>query len=269
MHLDEGSHVRVVPAYASGDVRWGLEPLVAMIERAARAVRRRFPDAILSVGHLSRPGGGDIDRHRSHESGRDADIGFFVRGASGKQLLPSRFVAFRGDGAAVDWPGATFDDAKNWALVSAMVSDPEAHVTHLFIAAPLRARLLTYAERMGAASAVRVRAAETMQQPRGVLPHDDHLHVRIGCPAHMSGCVENPPVHPSRRPTSTVAHGRRSGPTQGWVTPAPKRRGPTVSPEPLVVEPGHEPDPAPGVDDEMKEPLPPASMPAQLDDVDG
>jgi len=190
MHLETGPHLRVVPSYESGDVRWGLEPLVAMIDRAARAVRRRFPDAIVSVGHLSRAGGGDIDRHRSHESGRDADVSFFVRGASGKQLLPSHFVAFRGDGAAVGWPGAYFDDAKNWALVAAMVSDPEAHVTHLFVATPLRARLLAYAERAEVPAAVRVRAAEAMQQPRGALPHDDHFHVRIGCPAHMNGCVE-------------------------------------------------------------------------------
>ena len=34
-----------------------------MIERAARSVRKQFPDAVLSVGHLSRQGGGDLDRH--------------------------------------------------------------------------------------------------------------------------------------------------------------------------------------------------------------
>jgi penicillin-insensitive murein endopeptidase len=191
-HLEDGAYLRIVPSYAGGDVRWGLEPLVAMIDRAARQVRRQYPDAVTSVGHLSREGGGEIDRHRSHESGRDGDLAFFVRSANGRQLLASHFVQFRGDGTAVGWPGAYFDDAKNWLLVTALVSDPEAHVTHLFVAAPLRARLLSYAERIGAPANVRVRAAEVLQQPHGALPHDDHFHVRISCPSHMSGCVENP-----------------------------------------------------------------------------
>jgi penicillin-insensitive murein endopeptidase len=86
-------------------------------------------------------------------------------------------------------------------LVQAMVTDPEAHVTHLFIAAPLRARLLAYAERIGAPANVRMRAAEVLQQPHGALPHDDHFHVRIGCPSNMRECVENPSLH-------LASHGR-------------------------------------------------------------
>ncbi len=71
-------------------------------------------------------------------------------------------------------------------------------MTHLFVAAPLRARLLAYAEHAGAPQDTRMRAAELMQQPHGVLPHDDHFHVRIGCPAHMNGCVENPTTRVAR-----------------------------------------------------------------------
>ena len=209
-HLDETGYLRVVPADAAGDVRWGVGPLVDMIDRSARSVRRQYPDAITSVGHLSREGGGDIDQHRSHESGRDADVGFFVRSSAGKELLPAHFVAFHGDGSAPTWPGAYFDDARNWALVASLVEDPEAHVTHVFVAAPLRARLLSYAERVGAPMAIRVHAAEVMQQPRGALPHDDHFHVRIGCPAHMHGCIENPAA-PGHHRLEMMAHGRRGG----------------------------------------------------------
>ena len=276
MHLDTGTYLRIVPAYDLGDVRWGLEPLVTMIERAARAVRHHFPDAIVSVGHLSRAGGGDIDRHRSHESGRDADVSFFVRTATGKQLLPSHFVAFRGDGSSLAWPGAYFDDAKNWALVAAMVSDSEAHVSHLFVAEPLRARLLAYAERIGAPAAIRVRAAEAMQQPRGALPHDDHFHVRIACPAHMNGCVENPTRHQGRPTPPIAAHGRRgditpatSGARVGdpWLTPAPKRP-PAPSPANKPASPDLEQ--APDQVDTPREPeTPPMAIPAPVDDVDG
>ena len=258
MHLEETPYLRVVPTYSGDDVRWGLEPLVAMIDRAARQVRRQFPDAITSVGHLSREGGGDIDRHRSHESGRDADIGFFVRASSGRQLLASRFVPFRGDGTAAGWPGALFDDARNWALVAALVTDPEAHVTHLFVASPLRARLLAYAERVGAPSSTRVRAAEVLQQPHGALPHDDHFHVRIGCPAHMTSCVENPAMR-RQAPVHVVTHGRRGAPARNVVTPAPTHAPPTAPSNETPADELTPPEPD----------APPASLQAPVDDVDG
>jgi penicillin-insensitive murein endopeptidase len=263
-HLEETSYLRVEPGDTAGDVRWGLEPLVTMLDRAARQVRRQFPEAITSVGHLSREGGGEIDSHRSHESGRDADVGFFIRGANGRQLLPKHFVQFRGDGTAASWPGAYFDDAKNWMLVQALVTDPEAHVTHLFVAAPLRARLLAYAERMGSPANVRMRAAEVLQQPHGSLPHDDHFHVRIGCPSHMSACVENPAAR-SRHGATVIARGRRGAPSHGLVTPAPTTHTPALPPQsapPPTVNPGEdEPDNEPDA--------PPASMRVPIDDVDG
>ena len=240
MHLDETAYVRIVPADTAGDVRWGLEPLVTMVDRAARAVRRQFPDTITSVGHLSREGGGEVERHRSHESGRDADLGFFVRSASGRQLLASHFVPFRANGAAVGWPGAYFDDAKNWALIAAMLNDPEARVTHVFVAAPLRARLLAYAEHAGVAATLRVRAAELMQQPRGALPHDDHFHIRIACPAHMGGCVENPMLRARlASPLRTmVAAGRRGPAPYGpGVTPPSRSPLPPLAPTHAPVEP--------------------------------
>ncbi len=261
-HIEASPYLRIVPVYqGSGarDARWGLEPLVAMIDRAARQVRRQFPQTITSVGHLSREGGGEIERHRSHESGRDADIAFFVRSARGRQLLASHFVQFRGDGTAPTWPGALFDDAKNWALVAAMVTDPEARVTHLFVASPLRARLLAFAEGAGAPASVRMRAAEVLQQPHGTLPHDDHFHVRIGCPPHMTGCVENPAPRSVRSPGLLATHRRHVSPSRGLVTPAPTHASvPARVPlAPEVEEPSNELD------------APPAVMPAPVDDVDG
>ena len=268
-HLVETDYLRVEPSDTPGDVRWGLEPLVAMLDRAARVVHQKFPGTVMYVGHLSREGGGDVDGHRSHESGRDADVGFFARSSAGKQLMASHFVAFRADGTAPTWPGAYFDDAKNWTLVSSLIEDPDAHVTHLFVAAPLRARLLAYAERAGAAPATRMRAAELMQQPHGVLPHDDHFHVRIGCPAHQAACVENPAFRPLRSAPSLLAHGHRMPAERGLVTPAPKRSLASLHAPP----PESAPPPQPLHDDTAgSEPAPadpPALLSAPVDDVDG
>lgn len=243
--LGDAPYLRVVPTYASGDVRWGLGALVGMIDRAARRVRHQYPDAVLSVGHLSRQGGGNLDRHASHESGRDADVAFFTKNAQGKLVFADHFVPFRADGTAPTWPGAIFDDAKNWALVAALLDDPATHVSHIFVAAPLRARLLAYADRLGAPAALRVRAAITMVQPHGSLPHDDHFHVRISCPAGMAGCIENPAAsRVARRPHASHAAASRSpapaARTTAAAAPPPPRH--TASVDPARDEPHPPPD---------------------------
>jgi penicillin-insensitive murein endopeptidase len=234
--LEEAPYLRFLPVYASEDARWGLGSLVALVDRSARAVRHAFPDAVLSVGQLSRRGGGDIDRHASHESGRDADLSFYIRSQTNHPLYSDHMVSFRGDGTAPSWPGAYFDDARNWTLVSSIVEDPHARVTYVFVAAPLRARLLAYAARVGAPLAVRNKAAELMVQPRGSLPHDDHFHVRIACPSGMSACVELP-----TRPKASRMVARRAAPAPALaahaavakVAPASKASRAAHAPEPV------------------------------------
>ncbi len=225
-HLVPGDHLRIVPQYANGDVRWGLDALVGMLDRAAKSVRRQFPDAVMSVGHLSKNGGGEIDHHASHESGRDADVGFYVKNHIGKPVYADHFVPFTADGTSRSWPGAHFDDARNWALVAALVTDPQARVTHLFVATPLRARLLAHAERIGVPHATRQRASEVMAQPRGALPHDDHFHVRIACPSGMDKCIEQPIVKRSSKTRGALAanlHGKAGG-AQPSVHASPAKR---------------------------------------------
>jgi penicillin-insensitive murein DD-endopeptidase len=245
-HLGDAPHLRVVPTYAGGDVRWGVEPLVGMIDRAARNVRKQFPDAVLSVGHLSKPGGGELDRHASHESGRDADIGFYVKNQASKPVYENSFVAFLGDGTAPSWPGARFDDARNWALVASFVNDPQAHVTHIFVATPLRARLLSYADKIGASPTTRNRAAELMAQPKGSLPHDDHFHVRIACPSGMDKCVEQPTARRHGRSHTAVAsaHAHAAPAHRAQIAAGPAARS-GAAPAPAPAKPASPARPAP------------------------
>jgi penicillin-insensitive murein endopeptidase len=276
--LADAPYLRFLPVYASDDARWGLGTLVSMVDRSARTVRKQFPDAVLSVGQLSRRGGGDIDRHASHESGRDADLSFYIRDQAHKPLYSDHMVSFRGDGTAPTWPGAFFDDARNWALVHAILQEDHARVTYIFVSAPIRARLLAYAARSGVSQALLRRAAELMVQPHGVLPHDDHFHVRIGCPAGMSACVELPTHNrlahagghhhtaPARvDPPRVVA--RRAAPTTkpvAVVVRHPAQNAPEHAPEPPA---DRAPPPAP------VEPSAPPAAPAvavvPFDDVDG
>jgi penicillin-insensitive murein DD-endopeptidase len=276
--LEESPWLRIVPCHRDEDVRWGLESLVSMIDRAARSVRKQFPDSVLSAGHLSRREGGDVDMHASHESGRDADLGFYVVNQQGKSIFAEHFVPFVADGTAPSWPGARFDDARNWALVASLVGDGRAHVSYLFVASPLRARLLTYAQRIGAPYAIRLRASEVMAQPRGSLPHDDHFHVRISCPSGMEGCVEFPTRNLARarrlhsRTRTHVAHEATPAPpatpaptphATATATPAPHAHTPT-SPVPPIPDDDLPATPAP-----TDLAPPPATLDAPIDDVDG
>lgn len=241
-HLSESDHVRVVPVYGPGDSRWGLESLVNMIDRAAKAIKKQWPDAQLSIGHMSRPGGGEIDRHASHESGRDADIGFYVRNQQGKTIYADHFVPFKGDGTAPTWPGAQFDDAKNWQLVTSFVNEATARVTYIFVASPIRARLLAYAEKIGAPAATRTRAAELMAQPRGSQPHDDHFHVRIACPPGSTElatnkCIEIPLRNHGRGGKSALASAH-----QGKPHTAPPAAKAPAKPAPAAAVPAKEKD---------------------------
>ena len=217
--------------------------------------------------------------HASHESGRDADLGFYVVNQQGKSIFAEHFVPFLGDGTAPSWPGAKFDDARNWALVAGLVGDGRARVSYLFVASPLRARLLTYAQRIGAPYSIRVRASEVMAQPHGSLPHDDHFHVRISCPAGMEGCIEYPTKNVAR--SRRLLHARPREHVARDATPAPP--GPP-SPTPLLpmTAPTHAAAPSRGrvpTDDLPAIPAqqaspptiapPPAVLDGPIDDVDG
>jgi penicillin-insensitive murein endopeptidase len=273
--IEESPWLRIVPCHRDEDVRWGLPTLTSMIDRAARSVRKEFPDSVLSVGHLSRRDGGEVEMHASHESGRDADLGFYVVNQQGKSIFAEHFVAFVGDGTAPSWPGAKFDDARNWSLVASMVADGHAHVSYLFVASPLRARLLAYAQRIGAPYAIRVRASEVMAQPRGSLPHDDHFHVRISCPAGMEGCVEFPTRNLARaarlhaRPRTHVAHDANAT-TAANAAATPHATAPAHAHASIPADDLPAPPATPAPPDLSPALLPPpATLDAPIDDVDG
>jgi penicillin-insensitive murein endopeptidase len=259
-HLKGGAHVdlskgyfRVVPVYESGDVRWALPTLINMIDRAARDVHKRFPGSVLDLGDLSQKGGGDLLRHHSHESGRDADLGFYALDARGKQIHGRTFIKFNPDLTSPNYPGARFDLARNWAFIQDLVTDPVARVSHVFIADWLKRELLAYG-RTHATRAVHDRAALVLMQPHNSLPHDDHIHVRISCPheAH-SQCIElakNAPHGHTRVAQKTHAGGHPlKTPGHGHPAPAPHPQKPPPAAAVAPQDPFALPKVDPGADE--------------------
>lgn len=102
VELEESDAIKHEGGYA-----WGTELVVRSIERAVREVRRCFPNTpILRVGDISRDKGGWLRPHRSHQSGLDADIGYFYRIPAGWYEKAT---------------ASNLDLARTWALVRAFI----------------------------------------------------------------------------------------------------------------------------------------------------
>lgn len=223
--LVEGDGVRFLPGRP---LHWGTEELIGLIERVGAEMRRRHASRV-TVGDLSAQHGGPVGRHRSHQSGRDADICFLARTytarGQGAPVDLNDYVSFDRNGRSFDGR-YVFDTARNWALLDAILTDRRVRIERIFISAPLRQRLLAYGREHGADGSLVNQAALTLLQPRGVSPHDNHFHVRIDCPVGDRQCregVHRVPVARGRRPPARHEHARRGPPAAAVAHPRPRR----------------------------------------------
>jgi penicillin-insensitive murein endopeptidase len=178
---------------SSRKTSYGHPALVKMLHRAARDLARSAAGTVMLVGDLTRKDGGPLVRHVSHQSGRDADIGFFALNRKGKPVKLTRFIAFRGDGSAKDDSSLRFDDWRNWLLVQGWLRDRRAEIQHVFVSRPLRKRLLRYARSQKRFRKYVERASVLLREPSDSSRHDDHFHVRIACPAKQRDiCMPTP-----------------------------------------------------------------------------
>jgi penicillin-insensitive murein endopeptidase len=167
---------------SSKERNYGHPALVLMLWRSASDVAKAAPGSVLLVGDLSYRDGGPISGHRSHQSGRDADIGFYVVDGKGKRLPSREFVSFDAEGNARDGGKLHFDDERNWMLVESWAKDRRAGLSHIFVSDPLKARLLRFARSRPRFAPYAERAAALLKQPEKGEDHSDHFHVRITCP---------------------------------------------------------------------------------------
>jgi penicillin-insensitive murein endopeptidase len=177
---------------------------VQAIVRAAAAVERELPGVALVVNDISLPQGGAIAQHGSHQSGRDADILFYVLDERGAPLQ-SVGVPLDPDGEGWDFKelsileddvAVRLDAPRTWRFVRGLLEAGGDHVQRIFIVEHVRAQLLAEAERVRAPALVRERFADVTCQPG--TPHDDHMHVRFFCsPEDIGhGCLDKPPIYP-------------------------------------------------------------------------
>ena len=158
---------------------YGTSHAVLQIQRALADFRLRsgYRGEIL-IADMSRKAGGRLRPHRSHQTGRDADI-----------RLPKLEGIPRGKTPTMD----EIDWRATWHMIAAFVDTGE--VEYIFLDYRRQRRLYKAAQAMGVPSA---RLREVMQYPDGshakhgvvrhAKGHTIHIHVRIKCATDDPTC---------------------------------------------------------------------------------
>jgi penicillin-insensitive murein endopeptidase len=205
----EGPGYLVPEPWRTRGLRYGTEELVGMIRRAAAAVAKEHPGALLGVADLSSRRGGSVPHHRSHQAGRDVDLIYFALDDAGQPVAPGGCMPSYGPDRRSsrcytpqerDVTPRRFDVARNWALVRAMLTDEHARVRVIFMSLGVRKWLLEHAARIGEPPALIRRAESILMRPWNGRAHTDHMHVRIACTLddRRRGRCRNDPDHRRR-----------------------------------------------------------------------
>jgi len=156
------------------DHTYGTPELVGAVLDAIEKVLIKYPDSPdIFIGDISGPQGGRLRHHRSHENGRDIDMGMYAKG----NVPLKGFACMTED---------NLDVPKTWELVDNLLRS--RRVQYLFVDNSIQKLLYHYAVAQGNDQAYLDRlfgcagnqnARTVIQHMRG---HRDHIHVRFYAP---------------------------------------------------------------------------------------
>ncbi len=161
---------------------WGTAHTVALIDQVLRRWALRQGAQPVLVGNMAARGGGKLEPHSTHQSGRDVDIGYI-------QKLP--------DGEELNWRemnATNLDAAETWELLKLLRSTGQIEV--IFIDSSLQKLLYDHAVKHG--TVPKAELPRWLEYPRSppqrralvqhVAGHVDHIHVRFACQSHETRC---------------------------------------------------------------------------------
>ncbi len=162
---------------------YGTQETVDALMRGFSELSNLYPgSASVVVGDISRKGGGRLSPHKSHQTGRDVDIGYFLV----KNKATKRFVEVN---------KKTIDAEKSWALMEALIR--QGRVQYIFVDHSIQPVLRAAAARAGweeAALNILFQYPRNRSHRSGIIRHTpghrNHMHVRFSCPASHRQCQE-------------------------------------------------------------------------------
>lgn len=166
-----------------GERPYGTNETVKYLVAAGKALVERLPGtAVPLIRDLSQSGGGKISGHVSHQSGRDADVGYLALGNVQLQNF-------------VDMDAANLDTVKSWVVIKALLLTNQ--VRYVFVDYELQKLLYVQAVAAGEPPGL---LQQEFQYPRPVSEHagiirhwpnhKNHLHVRFLCPQGDGACMD-------------------------------------------------------------------------------
>jgi penicillin-insensitive murein endopeptidase len=194
---DEGEGFTTRELWLQRDNRYGTDELIDLLIGVSRRMATHVRDVRIVVADLSaKGGGGAFAFHRSHQNGRDADLLYYLRDATGAPVEPDTMHKLDGRGRATDGSGLVLDVPRTWELVKELVEAPEAPVQYIFMYEPIAGLLIDHARQHGEPEALIVHVRKALRQPGDSARHDDHMHVRIYCSGadRGYGCVDIGPM---------------------------------------------------------------------------
>ena len=194
---DSGEGLTTRDVWRARDNRYGTDELVDLLVGVSRRMQRQVPEVRLVVADLSGVGGGERRAfHRSHQTGRDVDLLYYMRDAAGQPFEPDAMHTFNRWARSTDGSRVMIDVPRTWLLIKELLTAPEAAVQWIFMYQPIAERLIDYAEQSGEPPELIARARRTVKQPSDSARHDDHLHVRVYCATadRGYGCVDTGPM---------------------------------------------------------------------------
>lgn len=171
--VEEGRLINGVPfpkaegdpwTVVSPEATYGTQETVDFVAAAIRQVKAEHPDAPpLRVNQISAREGGYLRPHKTHQNGRDVDLGFYYPGGQTVHVREREKV---------------IDVALNWALVKALVM--QGDVQFILVDQRVQKVLFEHAKKVGEDPAwldslFHAGRASILQHARR---HRDHFHVR-------------------------------------------------------------------------------------------
>jgi len=196
---DKGDGFTTREVWAERGNRYGTNELVDMLKAVAKRMRtvEKVKDVRLVIADLSSNGGGAAHLfHRSHQSGRDVDVLYYMRDIEGRPFEADAMRAFDRNLAAKDKSGITVDVPRTWQLVKELLTADEAVVQYIFMYQPIAQKLIEHAQAIHEDPVLIARAIKACRQPNDSAKHDDHMHVRVYCSAddRQFGCKDIGPL---------------------------------------------------------------------------
>ena len=186
------------------ELAYGAQETVNALETAFRAVHKQFPDsAPARLSHIGLADGGYLKPHRSHQSGRDADIGFFYKGDASVPRYGRR--------------DKLMDPARNWALIKSLVTLTDVQV--ILVDRSIQKVLKSYAlangeDKQWVESLFSGGRRALIQHARR---HKDHFHVRFFAPRSQELGRRVQPLLAQRPEQNLMLYRVRHGDTLGHI----------------------------------------------------